>query len=491
MARLLDNDEVGSFKLGEKIGEGGMAIIYKATQPALKRDVVIKKLKDPNREIIARFKREAYVSASFSQENVLTIYDFIYTGRSYFLVMEYVDGDDLRDIIDYSAPLPANISALIMRDVARGLEYTHSKNIIHRDIKPSNILISKKGEVKLIDFGVARDEEPSKLTVTGMIVGTPSYMSPEQANGDKINKQTDIYSLGVLLYEMVTGVKPFSGDTNTEVLMKIVKGKYDSPKKHNRDLPYGIIKVIKKAMRKDTRRRYQNATEMIRDLDNFIPWRDQANKLDTLARFVENYKASAKNKATTSLQYAALYQGKTWRIWLSTAAIVFLGVFTLFQTSRFISNERFAQIDITSNITAGHIYLNKQAAGTLKSRVHSITNLSPGPYQLEIHDRASNGVYMANIILPPAKKIKHEAYIPVRQTAATISTLTSPPGAQMFIDDRFIAETPITDIEIAGGLHDLKLIHEGFRTYQQKIEISAKQNYHLQIELQPKTTVID
>ena len=197
MSQILDNDKVGSFKILQKIGEGGMAVIYKATQPSLKRDVVIKKLKDPNREIIERFKKEALVSASLSQENVLSIYDFIYYGRSYYLVMEYVDGKDLRTIIDYAAPLKPPIAALIIREVAKGLEYTHTKNIIHRDIKPSNIIIAYTGDVKLIDFGVAKDETLSKLTVTGMIVGTPSYMSPEQANGDRLGKESDIYSLGV------------------------------------------------------------------------------------------------------------------------------------------------------------------------------------------------------------------------------------------------------------------------------------------------------
>ena len=128
MSRLLDDEKVGSFKIVEKIGEGGMAIIFKATQPALKRTVVIKKLKDPNREIIERFKKEAFVSASLSQENVLAIYDFIYTGRSYYLVMEYVNGKDLRTLIDNSAPLPCSVAALIIRDVARGLEYTHTVN---------------------------------------------------------------------------------------------------------------------------------------------------------------------------------------------------------------------------------------------------------------------------------------------------------------------------------------------------------------------------
>jgi len=227
-----------------------MAIIYKANQPNLRRDVVIKKLKDPNKEIIERFKKEAFVTASFSHENVLSIYDFIYYGRSYYLVMEYVDGDDLRKIIDYMSPVPPVIAALIIRDVANGLVYTHSKNIIHRDIKPSNLLISHQGEVKLIDFGVAKDEAPSKLTMTGMIVGTPSYMSPEQANGDRISGQSDIYSLGVLLFEMITGYKPFIGDTNTEILMNIVRGKYPSPRKYNRDLPLRLVRIVKKCITK-------------------------------------------------------------------------------------------------------------------------------------------------------------------------------------------------------------------------------------------------
>ncbi len=488
MARLLENDQIGSFTLGEKIGEGGMAIIFKASQPALKRDVVIKKLKDPNREIIARFKREAYVSASISQENVLAIYDFIYTGKSYYLVMEYVDGDDLRDIIDYKAPLPADISALIIRDVARGLEYTHSKNIIHRDIKPSNILISKQGEVKLIDFGVAREEAPSKLTVTGMIVGTPSYMSPEQANGDKLNKQTDIYSLGVLLYEMVTGVKPFSGETNNEVLMKIVKGRYDSPSKHNPDLPYGIVRIIKRALRKDTRRRYQNATEMIRDLDKFIPWRDQANKKDTISRFVENYKSNGRDKLTTSIQYAALYKSKTVPYFVSTAAIILFFLFAGFQMQRFIKNERYSMIEINSNISNGRVFLNNQPVGYLNSDQYSLENLSPGPYQMEIHGTESNGIYMANILLPPAQKISHTAFIPVMQSKAVLNTNTIPAGAKLFIDDRFIGDTPISDITLSRGNHDIKLIKEGFPIYQKEISVSGNHIYHLNINLQTLST---
>jgi serine/threonine-protein kinase len=279
MPRILDIEKVGSFKVIEKIGEGGMAIIYKASQPSLNRTVVIKKLKDPNNEIIERFKKEALVSASLSQENVLSIYDFIYHGRSYFLIMEYVDGYDLHDILDYMSPLSPIISALLIREIAKGLEYTHNKNVIHRDIKPSNILISKDGDVKLIDFGVAKDEAPSKLTITGMIIGTPSYMSPEQANGEKINHQSDIYSLGVLFYEILTGFKPYSGDTNTEIFAKISKGKFASPMKYRSDIPLKLTKVIKKCLHKNRDKRYKNATELIRDI-NIAKYGKMNGKMD-------------------------------------------------------------------------------------------------------------------------------------------------------------------------------------------------------------------
>ncbi|HHE55508.1 MAG TPA: serine/threonine protein kinase, partial [Caldithrix abyssi] len=181
---------IGTYKLVEKIGEGGMAYIYKALQPSLKRSVVIKKLKDPNKEIIRRFKKEALLSASFHHENLVSIYDFIYSNRSYYLVMEHVDGENLQTVIEHLSPIPANIAMLIALDIARGLEYTHTRNIIHRDIKPSNILISYDGNVKIIDFGIARDDLSTRLTLTGMIVGTPAYMSPEQANGDSLTPKS-------------------------------------------------------------------------------------------------------------------------------------------------------------------------------------------------------------------------------------------------------------------------------------------------------------
>jgi serine/threonine-protein kinase len=369
MTTGLESDKVGSFRLIEKIGEGGMAIIYKAIQPSLKRTVVIKRLKDPNREIIERFKKEAFVSASFSQENVLAIYDFIYANKSYYLVMEFVDGHDLRDIIDFSAPLPPSVAALIIREVAKGIEYTHNKSVIHRDIKPSNILISHHGEIKLIDFGVAKDETPSKLTLTGMIVGTPSYMSPEQANGDPLGPQSDIYSLGVLLYEMLTGVKPFLGDTNTEVLMKIVKGKFPSPKKYNREIPWRLVQIVKKAMRRDTDKRYLNASEFIRDLDQFIPWKVQTEKKDIISQFLRKYETDSLKSSEETFSAPRMYPASTKKFWYGAAAVVILFLLATFQIHRFFENERFINIEVKTNIQPSSVYLDGILIGDMTIKI--------------------------------------------------------------------------------------------------------------------------
>jgi hypothetical protein len=284
---------------------------------------------------------------------------------------------------------------------------------------------------------------------------------------------------------MVTGVKPFTGETNTEVLMKIAKGKFVSPSKYNRDLPYGIVKIIKKAMRKDIRKRYQNATELIRDLEKFIPWRDLANKKDIISRFGETYKARAKDRTTTSLKYAPLYQGDTLRFWLGTAAMILLFVIGIFQINHFLKNERFAEIQITSNINNGTVYLNNQKAGEIKSRNHAISNISPGEYELKLQGKGSNGVYLANIFVPPAQKIQHRADIPDRMTNALMNARSVPSEAKVYIDDQYKGITPLSNIELTSGSHEIKLIKDGYQLYVHKIDISTNQKYQINISLQP------
>ena len=208
-----------------------MAVIYKAIQEPLDREVAIKALKPSialDSQFAARFEREARFMASLQHENILHVYDFVKDGDSMYIVMEYVQGIDLYDLLQLSPRLPIEVAAIIALQVARALDYAHFRGIIHRDIKPANVIISYHGEVKLMDFGIARDHALADLTEAGTGVGTPSYMSPEQILGDKLDFRSDIFSLGIVLYQMLTGRKPFVEDESRTVMQKIRLDRYVS-----------------------------------------------------------------------------------------------------------------------------------------------------------------------------------------------------------------------------------------------------------------------
>jgi len=484
MPRVLDIEKVGNFKIIEKIGEGGMAIIYKASQPSLNRTVVIKKLKDPNNEIIERFKKEALVSASLSQENVLSIYDFVYHGRSYYLIMEYVDGYDLHDILDYMSPLSPVISSLLVREIAKGLEYTHNKGVIHRDIKPSNILISRAGEVKLIDFGVAKDEAPSKLTITGMIIGTPSYMSPEQANGEKVNHQSDIYSLGVLFYEIITGFKPYGGDTNTEIFAKISKGKFASPMKYRSDIPLKLVRIIKKCLNKNRAKRYTNATELIRDINKFLPLHVQSNDKKLISDFVKHYEKVEQTATIHSNLYKSVKPAATW---VSIIFLILLFFFALFNINRFFNVERFSNLVIESNSKEFQVIIDGNSSKASKTGQLKISNILPGNHELEVIGNEKYGVHSSNIYLNPAEKKYQKILLPDKNNTVNLSISTIPNESNVYIRDRFIGKTPIEKLTLTSGKQYITIKKDGFDDLIIQKEFLNNQSYTLQYSLSPKS----
>ena len=216
-------EQIGNYRILEEIGYGGMAVVYKGIQESLGRTVAIKALRTSmatEKDAVARFDREATSMASFQHENIITVYDFFPHRGALFIVMEYVEGADLYDLLENSPRLPPDIVAIIALQIARALDYAHFRGVIHRDVKPANIILSKLGTVKLTDFGIAR-LGGSDLTWTGVGLGTPAYMSPEQVTGQRLDARSDIFSLGVVMYQLVTGQKPFEEDTELTVLQKV------------------------------------------------------------------------------------------------------------------------------------------------------------------------------------------------------------------------------------------------------------------------------
>ncbi len=261
-------DLVLHYKILRKLGAGGMGVVYLAEDTKLKREVAIKFLPhqvSTDDEEKRRFEIEAQAAASLNHPNVTTIHSIDEFNEDLFIVMEYIDGTELKDNVK-DRPIPPNKAVEIALQIASGLEAAHKKGIVHRDIKSQNIMLTKEGTVKIMDFGVAKIKGRTRLTKIGTTVGTISYMSPEQAKGGKVDHRADIWSFGVVLYEMLTGELPFSGEYDQAVIYSIINSNPESLKKH---LPKGnqdIIRIVSKALEKDPDKRYQNVSDILEDL---------------------------------------------------------------------------------------------------------------------------------------------------------------------------------------------------------------------------------
>lgn len=482
----MQNDgKLGSYKIIEKIGEGGMAEIYKAYQPALKRHVVIKKLKDPNREIIARFKKEALLSASFSQENVVAIYDFLYLQRAYYLVMEFVNGEDLRTLIDYSAPMPGHLAALIILEIARGLEYTHNQNIIHRDIKPSNVLISEEGNVKLIDFGVAKDDTNTRLTMTGLIVGTPSYMSPEQAHGDPLGPQSDLYALGILLYEMLTGIKPFYGQNNTEVLAKVVRSKYTPPQRINPEISLRLQRVIKKLLKKEKRARYRTAAQLIHDLEKCVPWQVRSRKKELLARFLEGLDKTVITSSDDTVKAALLERTSSWG-WnaLRYSIVLALVVSCLAVYQQFHAKE-LGYFQLQNPVKKMDLNIDGKQQKPLQKSTALVGPFLKGQHFIEASDPHSNSTFIAHRRLNADDTTRINIKLPKNHTSASIVFAVQPRKAAISIDGVLQPDTT-NQYFFKAGWHEILIEKKGYDPLKEKRFFRAAESYILEYNLTKK-----
>ena len=268
---ILEGKILGNrYEIIEKVGNGGMATVYRAEDKVLKRNVAVKVLKDEfttDEEFIKRFEIEAQSAARLTHPNIVSIYDVGSEDNLYYIVMELIRGKTLKEIIvEERGPLPWKWSVNVAIQIASALEMAHKNNIIHRDIKPHNIIITEDGIAKVTDFGIAKAVSNSTITAFGTTIGSVHYFSPEHARGGYTDAKSDLYSLGVVMYEMVTGRVPFDADTPVSVALKHMQEEPEEPIELNPNLPSAVNRIIMKALKKDTTLRYQSATDMLADL---------------------------------------------------------------------------------------------------------------------------------------------------------------------------------------------------------------------------------
>lgn len=279
---------IGKYKILSEIKKEGFFEAYRALYKPFEREVFIKcASKDLPEDIVKRFEKEAELLFSITHPNVVKIYDIFEKENKKYIVMEWVDGIDLSRLIQISGKIPPKIASFITYQILDILEDVHQKGIIHRDIKPSNILISKDGFIKLTDFGIAREEEAPHITKPGVVIGTPFYMSPEQVRGEEVSPSSDIFSTGIVLYEMVTGKKPFTGKDTTQILIRVEKENPDFSRKIFKNVPKKLKKIIKKALEKDPEKRFKNAEEFKKELIKFIGLDFLPEGRKELKRFLE------------------------------------------------------------------------------------------------------------------------------------------------------------------------------------------------------------
>lgn len=383
-------DKIDKYEVIEELGTGGMSRVYKCYDSELERFVAIKELRAELKEkpdILERFLREAKIIARLDHPNIVKVYEYLDLKKPQgrFFVMEYVDGVTLSTLMDKTKILPLNVACYIALKVAEGLSYAHKEGIIHRDIKPSNIVISRKGDVKIMDFGISRSLTlADSLTSPGIFIGTPAYASPEQLMGAAVDQRTDIFAFGAVFYEMLTGKVPFESDSS-----RTGRGrwKYKNVRKFNKEVPRFINRLIRNCLRYDPAKRYDNMDMPAKILSKYL---EKSGPEKSLVEILNKAGLGDRDK-TVTLQVSPAEKKEAgvplWRLFqFLFAVIVFVVLFVKYHYSQDRSLFRGPSGVLRISIKPwGNVYINKNFEARVSATYHEIS-LPVGKYTIRIEN---------------------------------------------------------------------------------------------------------
>lgn len=498
MAKLSSSfpfQEVDDFSLQELIYESAHTLVFRGFQSNLNRAVLIKLLKPQikeRKEWIERFQREARVCAKLKHPNIVSVYKLGEKDDYHYIVLEFVEGVSMKDLLSRAAPLPIRISLSITAQILEALTYIHQNNIIHRDVKPGNILIDTTGLVKLTDFGLAHLGDEVSVTVQGSIIGTPAYMAPEQVIGEALDGRTDIFSLGSVIYEMLTGKQAFGGESYSVCLHKIINEQPPPAPELNPRLPNEINFFLEKFLQKIPNERWKDAQQAHGYLQDFA--RENRIKLEQISiqGFIQPFLgtgSSSENHSSDREGSIRLRSITPWKLFVGFAAVIILllvSVVWMGQQER--ASPKFANKQQSSTSTESD---SGRTGFLLETRPESISSNEPAMEAEEaIGDEASNPTAQrSNLTQDGTDSLKGDSLNADRLASTAPSTandvkieddlpaqlnISVEPWAKVMIDDQEIdSQTSQVNVPVAPGKHTVTFLHPNFPPYAMPLDIVA------------------
>ncbi|OQX52384.1 MAG: hypothetical protein B5M53_08665, partial [Candidatus Cloacimonas sp. 4484_209] len=450
------------YKIIKTIATGGMATIYKAEQVSLSRPVIIKKLHPhlaADKELVLRFEREAKILGQLKHNNIVEIIDFFHIKNDYYIVLEYIDGESLQQIIKKKGALPIDIATYLVFEISKGLAAAHKNNILHRDVKPSNIMVAKDGAVKISDFGLALSLEGTEITEPGITIGTPAYLAPELLRGQKATPSSDIYSLGILFFEILTGKNPFRGKNRFETINNILYKKFPVMRLTNTEKEKAMTKLISRMTKSDPKSRYKSINEIIEELSDYI----SINQQD-LAIFLSGTKKTKRTerKKPNTLQGNLVYS--------------FLLILTILVATYIIVNRKKEMATGNKHITPFVITPKKTLTLTPKESKATTTHKKPGPTdKYELAKKENEKQKPETVTVMVNNKTNQYGYIkPVVK-----------PWAKIYIDGNFYGNTPLANpIKLTAKKHTITFKHPNRQQYSETFNVTKGETTTLNIVLE-------
>jgi len=502
-------EKLGRYVIVEEIGQGAMGVVYKAVDPLIDRTVAIKTINlDLSKEELAnfekRFQREVQSAGKLNHPNIVTVYDVGRTEGVAYMAMEFLEGKELREILDSGVVLPIEKVVHIATQVAEGLGFAHEHGIVHRDVKPSNVMVLKNGLVKITDFGIAQMSSATR-TISGMVMGSPKYMSPEQVVGQTVDGRSDIFSLGVMLYEMLTGKTPFAGDNISAIMYQILNDEPIPPKTFNQGIPEAINFIVLKALAKHPDKRYQNAKEMARDLKRYkslelpAPGHEpkQPEPMDRRRLTRDNLGDATQiipslvmgDQAPLSANGAATQEswwaGLTFQRFLLYAAIpAMIITFAVVVTLSKIRQAKSVPDTIVPSQPAPAAATQAVLAQPAPPAQPETSKVAEKAIPNKVTDKAKAKSEKIKVTNTDSTKKGDEPPKPAAAGESLVTFAVSPWG-EVFVDGkRQGVSPPLRDLKLSAGKHTILIVNETFKPYSQTIELAPNGTHKIKYKFQ-------